>query len=72
MRPVKANEIRVGDCVQLKTGGYLMTVWHVYPYDATIPIERVECVWFDIQGQIHRDTFGPEGLRRWLLDDSVH
>lgn len=71
MRPAKPHELRAGDCVQLKTGGYLMTVARVLPFNPAIPVESVECTWFDIEGRLPCEHFRPTGLRRWLLDDSL-
>lgn len=71
MRPARVNEFRAGDCVQLKTGGYLMTVAQVFPFDPVVPVERVGCVWFDLEGRVHSEDFRPETLRRWLLDESL-
>lgn len=59
-------KIKSGDCVQLKTGGCLMTVNRVVDL-ATV--KGVDCVWFNDAGELKSGRFEPEALRRWVLDE---
>jgi uncharacterized protein YodC (DUF2158 family) len=51
------NEIRVGDVVQLKSGGPPMTV-------GEIQMEFVRCQWFDSTGVHHLMNFNPRTLTK--------
>jgi uncharacterized protein YodC (DUF2158 family) len=48
-------QFRVGDVVQLKSGGPDMTVSHI------LPSGNMFCVWFD-GSEKREETFPPEGL----------
>lgn len=51
------NDLAVGDAVQLKAGGCLMTV------DA-VDGEAVRCVWFNDSQELCRDVFELTALRK--------
>jgi uncharacterized protein YodC (DUF2158 family) len=58
--------LNVGDCVQLKTGGCLMTVGRIID---SATAKDVDCVWFNDTGELKTGRFAREVLRRWLLDE---
>lgn len=60
--------INTGDCVQLKTGGCLMTVNNVADLATTM---RIDCVWFNDAGELKSGRFEGRALRRWILDEAV-
>jgi uncharacterized protein YodC (DUF2158 family) len=51
------QQLKVGDVVQLKSGGPAMTVNSISPNGAAI-----ECVWFDDDDNRQFDTFAPATL----------
>lgn len=58
--------LKTGDCVQLKTGGCLMTVDKIVDMATA---KGVDCVWFNDAGELKTGRFALEALRRWVLDD---
>ena len=66
-------EIKVGDTVELKSGGPVMTVNKLILLDDTITsydsVEQVECVWFDHENKlpIHHE-FVKATLTLYTLD----
>lgn len=50
--------MKTGDCVCLKTGGYLMTV-------AQVCGEAICCMWFDENQQLHKQAFWRDELNTW-------
>jgi uncharacterized protein YodC (DUF2158 family) len=52
--------MKIGDCVQLKTGGCVMTInW--------VGVATIGCVWFDESQILHRGVFGTEALREIII-----
>lgn len=50
-----SNEaIKIGDVVQLKSGGPEMTVYHIDNYQGT---DRCFCVWIDASGKEQRTNY---------------
>ena len=56
------SQFKVGDKVQLKTGGPPMTV-------EGIESESVKCVWFDSKNVLKRSTFVEETLKEFKSPD---
>ena len=52
--------MKSGDCVQLKSGGGLMTVREVRD-DSDV----IMCDWFDVNGSLQEGAFKVAELRRW-------
>lgn len=50
--------MQVGDCVNLRTGGCLMTVILVCG-------EAIGCMWFDDSAQLHKEAFWQDELQNW-------
>lgn len=44
----------VGDTVQLKSGGLVMTVESLQQHEG---VDMVSCVWFDEKNEVRRQTF---------------
>lgn len=53
--------IKAGDLVQLKTGGCLMTVERT---DDGATYNYVYCIWFDDVGELRKNTFHKNSLRK--------
>lgn len=49
---MKDAKFKIGDVVQLRSGGPRMTVLHVAE-------EWLECLWFNNAGELQQDTFPP-------------
>lgn len=66
--------IQVGDCVQLLTGGCLMTADQRFPGLLSGESDRqrteIACVWFNDAGELKRGRFEESNLRVWVLKDS--
>jgi uncharacterized protein YodC (DUF2158 family) len=58
---VKVNEYSVGDVVQLKSGGPLMTVHSIGDYSPTGPNPGLHCIWFD-KATKNEDVFDPRAV----------
>jgi uncharacterized protein YodC (DUF2158 family) len=54
------DEFRVGDTVQLKSGGPIMTV------EALLGVD-IFCAWFDEQKQLQREEFDSALLKKFRL-----
>jgi uncharacterized protein YodC (DUF2158 family) len=55
------NDFKVGDVVQLKSGGPLMTVHSIGDYSPTGPNPGLLCVWFDGNKKVE-DIFDPRAV----------
>jgi len=58
------KEFEIGEVVQLKSGGPLMTVQSMGDYSPTGPNPGVLCVWFDQLKKVE-DVFDPRVLERY-------
>jgi uncharacterized protein YodC (DUF2158 family) len=58
--------MKVGDIVQLQSGGPLMTV-----ESPMIISGKVGCAWFD-GGEVRRDSFPEGALLRWCIISAQH
>jgi uncharacterized protein YodC (DUF2158 family) len=59
----KTNEFKIGDVVQLKSGGPKMTVTWVT--SATEKSTLLACAWFDnTKTHLYRENLSPETLRK--------
>lgn len=56
------SSFNIGDVVQLKSGGPLMTVQNIGEYVSFNP--GVQCVWFDGSRKVE-DVFHPNSLERY-------
>lgn len=61
------NNFQIGEVVQLKSGGPLMTVHGVGHYPTAGFNPGVLCVWFDITKKVE-DVFHPDALERYGRD----
>lgn len=59
------NQLEIGDVVQLKSGGPLMTVHSIGDYSPTGPNPGMLCVWF-VERKRVEDVFDPRALERDL------
>lgn len=58
--------MKTGDCVQLKSGGCLMTVTAVHRGES---YHNVDCVWFNDAGELKRGGFPVSSLNQWVLTE---
>ena len=59
-------ELKVGDVVQLNSGGPKMTVSQ-YPFktiDGAIHEDQVECTWFDSENRLKHNVFNVKQLQK--------
>jgi uncharacterized protein YodC (DUF2158 family) len=57
-----AESLKVGDVVQLKSGGPKMTIEHIGRY-GTSSDAKAKCTWFE-DAKKHEGLFSPEALSR--------
>jgi uncharacterized protein YodC (DUF2158 family) len=58
------NPFEIGEVVQLKSGGPLMTVHSIGDYSPTGPNPGLLCVWFDDKKKVD-DVFDPRAVDRY-------
>ncbi len=58
------DEFKVGDVVQLKSGGPAMTVHSIGDFSPTGPNPGLHCVWFDGAKKVG-DVFDPRVVEHW-------
>jgi len=58
------SNFNVGDVVQLKSGGPLMTVHNIGDYSPTGPNPGLLCVWFDNAKKV-QDVFDPRAVEHY-------
>ncbi len=58
------SNFNVGDVVQLKSGGPLMTVHYIGDYSPTGPNPGLLCVWFDNANKVE-DVFDPRAVEHY-------
>jgi uncharacterized protein YodC (DUF2158 family) len=58
------NPFEIGEIVQLKSGGPLMTVHSIGDYSPTGPNPGLLCVWFDDKKKVD-DVFDPRAVDRY-------
>jgi len=58
------SNFNVGDVVQLKSGGPLMTVHNIGDYSHTGPNPGLLCVWFDNVKKVE-DVFDPRAVEHY-------
>ena len=58
------NDFKVGDVVQLKSGGPLMTVHNIDNYSPTGPNLGLLCVWF-VDAKKVEDVFDPRAVEHY-------
>ncbi len=57
-------ELKIGDLVQLKSGGPIMTVESITgAFERAMGEGQVHCVWFDSQGHVQYENFSEEVLK---------
>lgn len=61
------HQFTVGDVVQLKSGGPLMTIHAIGDYSPTGPNPGALCVWFDERKKV-KDVFDPRTLEPYRFD----
>lgn len=62
-----ADQWKVGDVVQLKSGGPIMTVISVGDF---LSVSGANCAWFDGKKQFEH-VFPPDALERYVEDRAV-
>jgi uncharacterized protein YodC (DUF2158 family) len=58
------SDFKVGDVVQLKSGGPLMTVHNIADYSHIGPNPGLLCVWFDNAKRVE-DVFDPRAVEHY-------
>ncbi len=58
------NPFEIGEVVQLKSGGPLMTIHSIGDYSPTGPNPGLLCVWFDDKKKVE-DVFDPRAVERY-------
>ena len=59
-----ASTFSIGDVVQLKSGGPLMTVQGIGDYSMSGLNPGVQCIWFDKNAKVE-DVFHPDSLEKY-------